>query len=247
MPPGWLQTQNKGEIVTQVIKIRLSTSNAYLVKGERPILVDTGTEEGVPAILKAIAQAGLSPRDIALIVLTHGHGDHSGGAEKLKAATGAPIALHRLDLEIAQSGQNGVLRPSRLSSRFWKPLVAHPFSPFTPDIVLEGGERLAQWGVKASVVHLPGHTAGHCALRLDNGEAIVGDVLMGGYMGGMLRSGFPRVHYFYRDAAQLRKSIETVLTWNERTLYVGHGGPLSMAAARARFGQISVSPAATLA
>jgi hypothetical protein len=38
-----------------------------------------------------------------------------------------------------------------------------------------------------------------------------------------------------------------VLTWNDRTLYVGHGGPLSMAAARARFGQISVSPAATLA
>jgi hydroxyacylglutathione hydrolase len=228
--------------MTSIVQIRTSTSNNYLVIGDRPIIVDTGTQAAVAPTLKALAQAGISPRDVALIVLTHGHGDHAGGAAALREATGAPVLLHRNDAAMVRAGQNGIMHTTRLSARLWKRLIVHPFAAFNPDILIgETPFSLRSYGVDGMVVPTPGHTAGSVSVRLDSGEAIIGDVLMGGYMGGMLAPRLPRVHYFYEDMQALYASRQVVLRWPVTRLYVGHGGPLDIRAAQRRFAGLDES------
>ena len=63
------------------------------------VMVDTGmdSEAGFQALREQIPQAGLDHRDFTLIVMTHGHQDHFGLAERARGLTGAPIAIHRAD------------------------------------------------------------------------------------------------------------------------------------------------------
>jgi glyoxylase-like metal-dependent hydrolase (beta-lactamase superfamily II) len=98
---------------------------------------------------------------------------------------------------------------------------------------------LAQAGVAVSALSLLLHTHGHsdhagstAELRRLSGEAIVGDVLMGGLMGGTFQSGKPNLHYFAENPEQVRRSLDFLLAQPAHTLYVGHGGPLPAEAVR---------------
>jgi glyoxylase-like metal-dependent hydrolase (beta-lactamase superfamily II) len=84
----------------------------------------------------------------------------------------------------------------------------------------------------------PGHTAGSLSVLLAGGEAIVGDVLMGGFMGGTFRAGKPNLHYFAEDPGQVRRSLEFLLAQPVHTLHVGHGGPLAAEVVRAQAGRL---------
>ena len=61
------------------------------------------------------------------------------------------------------------------------------------------------------------------------GEAIVGDLLMGGYLGGWLRRHRPGVHYFAEDLTEVRDSIRKVLALRPMRIFPAHGGPLDPA------------------
>jgi glyoxylase-like metal-dependent hydrolase (beta-lactamase superfamily II) len=73
---------------------------------------------------------------------------------------------------------------------------------------------------------------------LAGGEAVVGDVLMGGVMGGAFQASKPDLHYFVQDASQLRQSLGFLLAQPLHTLYVGHGGPLAADAVRGQAGHL---------
>jgi len=62
-------------------------SNVYLLTDGPMTLVDTGLPGNVAAILDFIALLGRDPGELAYIVLTHGHMDHSGSAAALKRVT----------------------------------------------------------------------------------------------------------------------------------------------------------------
>jgi len=56
--------------MTSVVQIRLPLSNAFLIQGDRPILIDTGTPKDGDRILAALAAEGVQARDLALILHT---------------------------------------------------------------------------------------------------------------------------------------------------------------------------------
>ncbi|MBQ9911380.1 MAG: MBL fold metallo-hydrolase [Lachnospiraceae bacterium] len=71
---------------------------AYLIDtGEGLILLDTGIAESVYLLLDSIYQLGYQPSDIKMILISHAHLDHFGGAAALKALTGAPLYMSRED------------------------------------------------------------------------------------------------------------------------------------------------------
>ena len=82
-----------------VIQISLGWANAFVIRGKRPVLVDTGYPGSAPAIIDKLTQNGVDPGWLSLILITHGHADHFGSAAELKKQTGAPIAVHKLDAE----------------------------------------------------------------------------------------------------------------------------------------------------
>lgn len=59
-------------------------------------------------------------------------------------------------------------------------------------------------------------------------------------MGGLLMPGRPNYHYFAEDLPLAIKSLDAILAKTNRTLYVGHGGPLDHARVHAwRHGMVS--------
>jgi endoribonuclease LACTB2 len=130
-------------------------TNSYVVGPDRgpQLVVDPGSpypeqQSVLDAVLAAEAEAG---RPIGLVVLTHHHGDHVGGATALAARWGVPIAAHPRT-------------KARLAGRV--------------DVTVELADEdsLAAYGVTS--VHTPGHADGH--LVFEHGAAsIVGDMVAG--------------------------------------------------------------------
>src|SRR5262245_427052 len=110
-----------------VVQIRLRIANAFLVKGDRPILVDTGCPSEAGAIVRALKREGVDVGDLALILHTHGHNDHCGSTRALKKRTAAPAAIHRGDADMLRRGYNRPLVPSFFSARLIKPFLAMSF------------------------------------------------------------------------------------------------------------------------
>lgn len=137
----------------------------------------------------------MAPSDISLVLLTQGHVDHFGSAAELRERTGAPVAVHERDIDALRRGTNP-LSPNRLRARMIWPFLKHNAPPVEPDLVFTGGWDLAEFGVAGHVFETPGHTPGSVSIALDAGEIIVGDVLMGGHVGGRLRPRTPREPYF---------------------------------------------------
>ncbi len=68
----------------------------YLVLADRPFLVDTGRTGQGNTLLEKLKTAGVSGKDLAFVVLTHGHEDHDGGLSEIVQATGVRVKAHTL-------------------------------------------------------------------------------------------------------------------------------------------------------
>lgn len=218
-----------------IIPIKLSFSNAYLVRGRKTILVDTGMPGEGDKILHAAAQAGVQPAGISLILHTHAHVDHAGSTAVIARQLGIPTAVHPADAAMLQAGKMNALTPLRLEAWLIRPMVDKPFPAVVPDLLAGGSFDLSAFGVEGRILPTPGHTAGSISLLLADGTAVVGDVMMGGVMGGALFGARPNYHYFAEDVTAVHTSIKTLLTAGVQTFYVGHGGPLRRADVEKRF------------
>src|SRR5258707_11893214 len=80
----------------------------YLIRGDRPCLVETGTAPSAPVVRDALAALGIGSADLATVVVTHIHLDHAGGAGDIAAMfPAAQIVVH-------QRGARHLADPSRL-------------------------------------------------------------------------------------------------------------------------------------
>jgi glyoxylase-like metal-dependent hydrolase (beta-lactamase superfamily II) len=223
--------------MTHVHQIKLRISNCYLVAGESLVLVDTGSPGEGQKILKAVRRLGYDPGNISLIVHTHGHPDHCGSTRELANSLKIPTAIHSLDRHMAIRGVGDRVTPVRWMASIIKPFVVVPFPPFEPDILIDQFTDWHSFGFNARMHHTPGHTKGSVSVELDNQEAIIGDVVMGGYLGVFL-PGKPDFHYFVEDFSAIHHSIRYLLKLQCTKYHVGHGGPLLHAAMEKRFSDL---------
>ncbi|KPQ31915.1 MAG: hypothetical protein HLUCCA11_22765 [Phormidesmis priestleyi Ana] len=104
------------------------------------------------------------------------------------------------------------------------------FNSVNADIELHDGMSLTDFGLEATVVATPEHTPGSVSIVTAQGDAIIGDLIMGGYMGGRVLPTQPNYHYFADNIAEAMSSLDVILSQTKHTLYAGYGGPLSHAA-----------------
>lgn len=210
-------------------RISLGVSNCYLLHGEGAVLVDAGPPGRESAIEKAFARLGVPLDALKLIVLTHGHFDHMGSASKLKARTGAKIAMHARDRSYLERGVGhvspGVTRWGRVFGR-----VARTMMPFVRvpvaevDVELNDEElSLAQYAIAARVIHTPGHTLGSLSVLTDDGDAMVGDLAMNG-LPARVGAGLPSMA---EDLGKARESWHRLLAMGTRVVHPGHGAAFS--------------------
>ena len=80
----------------------------YLIRGDRPCLVETGTGPSAPIVRHALAALGVGPADLATVVVTHIHLDHAGGTGDIaRMFPAAEVVVHEL-------GARHLADPSRL-------------------------------------------------------------------------------------------------------------------------------------
>jgi len=84
--------------------------NAYLVKGDVPVLVDVGpkTDAAYQALRFALQEHGLSIKDIAIILMTHGHIDHGGLLSRLLNESQAQAYAHPATVEQYRAYDRGI-------------------------------------------------------------------------------------------------------------------------------------------
>lgn len=218
-----------------VIQIPLGMANAFIIRGKRPIVVDTGYLNSAPAIVDKLTQNSINPKTVSLIIITHGHADHFGSAADLKKLTGAPVAVHKLDADPLRKGQDPPVKPTGALGRVIMTILTYrgpaKAPPLEPDILIEGEMDLKKFSIDGRVIHTPGHTHGSLSVILPGGEIIVGDTIMR----GMLRWWQPNYPLFADDMAQLNKSIELILQKKPTKIFCGHGGPFDTKTAQQKF------------
>ena len=213
-------------VVTIPVSMGPMLVNAYLLVGEKKVVVvDTGVADQLDRLLAAIDTAGRRPADVSLIVLTHGHGDHAGSADALRAATGAPVAVGAGDQEKMRLGYDAEMQGRGVAGRSMLALIRRRSQSSgtradgpVADIVISEETSLAPYGVDAVVVPTAGHSTGSLTVFTDSGDALVGDLIGGGGRS----HGAPKPGVFYNDDDAMSESIAAVIAREPRLVYTGH-------------------------
>lgn len=137
----------------------------------RAAIIDPGDE--APRLLDAVSRAGFQ---VSHILVTHAHVDHIGAVGRVKAATDAPIHMHRDDLPIYQQA-GAQARAFGLGEAIDLP---------PPDVFVRDGDVVQVGAIPIRVRHTPGHSPGSVTYVIEGvtpNVAICGDVLFAGSIG----------------------------------------------------------------
>lgn len=200
----------------------------YLIMGDRPCLVETGTATSAARVEAVLHAYGVGPADLATVVVTHIHLDHAGGVGDIaRAFPHAQVVVH-------ERGARHLADPSRLMSsaaRVFGPDLDAIFGRLLPT----PAERLTAVADVATVdlgagrtltsYYSPGHAQHHIGLL----DSLTGDLYVGDAAGvyipdaDVVRPATPPPD-FDLDAAL--RSLRTFRDLAPRRLLFSHFGPV---------------------
>ena len=231
-------------VVEGVHRIDHAFTNFYLVEDDdRLTLVDAGVPTAWEPLQAALRSLGRALDQIEALVLTHGHFDHVGIAERVRSQLGIPVYVHENDVPLTKHPWRYDHERSRtryLTTQVRAlPIVASLIrnrawlAPPVKDVIRYSDGLLPVPGGPRAI-HCPGHTLGHCALHLaDRDVVIAGDaiVTLDPYTG---RRG-PRIvaRAATADSERNLRTLDAIEETAARTVLTGHGEPWTQGAAAA--------------
>lgn len=225
-------------------------SNAYLIEGDPPVLVDCGVKSSRTKVeLEAgLGERGVRLEDLGAILLSHPHYDHAGAAAAIARRTGTKVYGHRFSLEyefrgrdafylaMAQYGAPSTLIDTLKSMNEYGERFGEPLTALAKLRLLDQGDHFSLGGVALDVLHTPGHNAAHLCFH-DRANAVLfcGDLLLAGITPN------PLPHFDQQSEHGRLSSLNLYLDSLERVEglgpligLAGHGRPLADTAAAAR-------------
>jgi glyoxylase-like metal-dependent hydrolase (beta-lactamase superfamily II) len=225
-------------------RIEDAYTNWYLVAdGNDLTVVDTGLPSSWKSLQSALRELRRSAADVRAVVLTHGHFDHMGFAERARTELGVPVYAHTRELPVVRRPWHFDHENSRIpyarypgflkiftamsaAGALWVKGVEHA-QPYEDDAQLDvpGHPR---------VVFTPGHTYGHCSLHFPGrGAVIAGDAVVTlnpytGHRGPQIVAGAATA-----DSKTALSSLDALAATGAQTVLTGHGPAWTDGVARA--------------
>lgn len=182
---------------------RMIGANSYLVSDDtgHAVVIDPWNAD---VIASRIREEHLN---LAAILLTHGHFDHTYGQVKLKAEFFVPSCLHADDADMIGNPDKNA---SDLAASLFKNC-----SFGKADVLLAGGEKLSFGDLTFRVIHTPGHTKGSVCY-ICGGSLFSGDTLFRGSAG--------RTDLYGGDPNAMKDSLAIISSLDDiGDVYPGHG------------------------
>jgi glyoxylase-like metal-dependent hydrolase (beta-lactamase superfamily II) len=202
-----------------------------VIERDRAAVVDTGSNDSVPAVLAELARRGIGPEQVDWVLLTHVHLDHAGGAGELmrrcpnaRAAVHPRGVRHMADPSKLIAGTIGVYG-EEATRRLYGDVV-----PIDPDRIVAATEDVgAQMGAREfRFLDTPGHARHHvCIVDSRTGHVFTGDTFGLSYRELDIDGRqfvFPSVTPVQFDPERMRESIDRIEALRPGAVYVTHFG-----------------------
>jgi glyoxylase-like metal-dependent hydrolase (beta-lactamase superfamily II) len=206
-------------------------TGTYVLKEEKIAIIETSASPSIPYILKGLAALGISPSDIAYIIVTHIHLDHAGGAGlMLKHCPEAKVVVH-------PKGARHLADPSRLiqgAKAVYGDQFSQLFDPILPVpeeqlITMANGDKLELGdGMSLQFFDSPGHADHHFSIYHPPSQGIFTGDTAGIFYPQIYREGIsfylPSTSPNQFDPDKMLKSIEMYKELGIEKIYFGHYG-----------------------
>ncbi len=127
---------------------------AYLITTPQgDVLLNANYTSSPPQIRHSVEQLGFRWRDIKILLVSHAHVDHAGGAAQILRETGAKFDVMDGDVDVMESG-------GKTDFAFGGPRKALQFPPAHVDRTLHDGDQVTLGGVTLTAHRTAGHTRG---------------------------------------------------------------------------------------
>ena len=149
---------------------------AYIIDtGEGLILLDTGIAESAYMLVDSIYKLGHKPTDIKMILISHAHLDHFGGAAIMHALSGAPIYMSKEDDEFMQKDPE----ETELPHDIWHVQHIKVDRHYDDNVAITLGD------ISIRTLLTPGHTLGCTSFFWDEKNPVTGETYTVAMHGGV--------------------------------------------------------------
>lgn len=205
--------------ISLLLPYKLGSVNCYLIETYTGyILIDTGGSNKRSDLEKELESAGCKPGYLKLIVLTHGDFDHTGNAAYLRKKFGTKIAMHNGDLGMAERGDMFWNRKKGNILLGMMARILFGFGKserFKPDLYIEDGDDLSEYGFDAKALHIPRHSKGSIRILTADGNLFCGDPLE--------NKAKPVLNSILYDLTEANASVDKLKSLKIDTVYPGQG------------------------